>query len=300
MYASIDIGTNSILLLIGEPNDDGSVQILADRADITRLGEKVEKTGKLSDEAINRTLETLGGLWELCHRHKVQRIACVGTEVLRRAQNAADFAFVVKRTYNIDIDIITPEREAQLTFLGATRDFGEDNIVCDIGGGSTEITHRDDAGELKSVSLPIGCVTLTERFLKSDPPKDKQCLAAIEEIQKRVTDITPNGRRMIVTAGTATTLMAMHLGLEKYDAARVHGQTLTEEMLADLFGQLRAVSLRHRKKIVGLDPKRADVIIAGAIILDELMDRLGKDEVTVSDRGVKWGLFYEAFCKTAP
>lgn len=300
MYATIDIGTNSVLLLIGEPDTDGKVRVVEDIAKVTKLGEGVADSGIIDDGAAERTLDALGRYWKTCVDHKVERIKVVGTEALRRAKNAEDFLLVVKRALNLDVEIISSEREAMLTFKASSHDFGNDIIVVDIGGGSTEFVTKD---ELKSA--PIGCLNLTERFLKSDPITEKEVNSLRYHIRIKLErcafgfdarHTTQDARRVVATAGTATTLMAIRLALEPYVAERVHGQRLQIRELNAIIDDLRSKALDERKKVPGLIPERADVILAGAIILDEAMKHLGCDEAIISDRGVKWGLFYEEFC----
>jgi len=302
MQAAIDIGTNSVLLLVGETEPSGSVRTLEDRAIVTRLGQGLGSTGSISEEAAERTLAALHGYMELCDRHKVEGIAAVGTEALRRASNAEDFLLMVRRALGLKVEVITPEREAWLTYAASARDFGDEIVVVDIGGGSTELVTRQ-AGELKRVSVPIGCVTMLEEFIEGDPPSPKELDALrghARQALARAVDpksfARPNDATAVATAGTATTLMSIKLGLEPYDPQAAHGGRLATGELRDIVDELRMRTVEERRGMKGLIPERADVILPGALILHEAMAHLGYASVTVSDRGVKWGLFYEKFC----
>ncbi len=300
MYASIDIGTNSTLLLIGEPQADGSVRIVEDRATVTRLGAGLAKSCRLADDAAERTLAVLREYWALCTEHGVRAVAAVGTAALRTADNADDFLLVARREMPICIEVLSEAEEARLTFEASAHDFGEEILVLDIGGGSTEWIARGDDGMLSWRSLPIGCVNLTERFLKTDPVSDNETNQLRDSLRSMLrgheSRVTSHESRLVATAGTATTLMAIVLGLEPYDRNAVHGKTLARDALQAIAADLQGKTIAERQEIPGLDPKRAEVILAGAIVLDEAMATADADVATISDAGVKWGLFYERFC----
>ncbi len=303
MQAAIDIGTNSVLLLIGERLPDGTVRPVEDRARVTRLGEGLAACGAISDAAAERTLSALREYMELCDRHKVEGIAAIGTAALRNASNARDFLLMAKKAMGLSIEVISPEREAELTFLAAASDFGREIVVIDIGGGSTElITELKGVREL--VSMPIGCVVLTENHVKSDPPSQhdvdslRGCVR--HELSKGIEPhifARPHEAKLVATAGTATAIMAMHLALDPYIPEAVHGSLLKITDLRDIVDMLRCKTVAERRSIKGLMPERADVILAGSILLHDAMSYLGYADATISDRGVKWGLFYERFCK---
>ena len=305
MKAAIDIGTNSVLLLIGEPKPDGTIRTAVDRAEGTRLGEGLAESGSISDVAADRTMAVLADYMRLCDEHAVTGIACVGTAAFRGASNADDFIMLAKRSLGLNVEIISSEREAELTYLACERDFGSEIVVLDIGGGSTELIARDPKGsELEFLSLPLGCVLLLESFIEGDPVRHDELVrtrAHIREILERDVDPKvfgrPNDREFVATAGTATTLMAIDLALERYSADAVHGSTLAIANLRDMLDDLMSKTLEERRAVKGLPPQRADVIITGAAILHEAMSYLGYSDVVISDRGVKWGLFYERFGK---
>lgn len=311
MFATIDIGTNSVLLLIGEPLPDGTVRPIEERVWGTRLGEGLSRTGHISEAAAERTLNALGECHVLCVKLDIEEVAVVGTHVLRKAANARDFVYSVRRAFGLHVDVISEEREARLTWEACAKDFGRDIVVIDVGGGSTEFITtgpetRDPGHEkqkISIVSVPIGCVSLTERFIRSDPASTGE----IERLRRETHKVLkkdllpsiyarPHDRVFVATGGTATTLAAMQLKLEHYDPVRIHGLRLKIDELRNLIHHIVPKAIEERKKLLGLAPERADVILAGAEVIHEAMSCLGYWDVTISDRGVKWGLFYEKFC----
>ena len=303
LFAAIDVGTNSVLLLVGEVLAGGEVRPIRDLMRVTRLGEELGRTGRIAEAAAARTLAALAEYRGICAELGVVRTVAAGTAALRRAANAGGFLAAAKEHAGLDIDVISEEREAALSFAASARSFGSDIVVCDIGGGSTELSGPGPDGALAFESLPLGCVALTERFLPAAPETNEQIFhlrREVRDILERDADpalfARPHDRAFVATAGTATTLMAMQLGLSPYDPARIHGQRLSLEMLRTLIDRMRPMTLDERRRIPGLIPERADVILAGAELLQEIMSWLGYADAAVSDRGVRWGLFYEAFC----
>lgn len=308
MFATIDIGTNSVLLLIGDSLPDGRIRIAADEARITRLGEGLTAQENLSPAAIARTMEALRDYRQLCDKHHVSATASVATEALRRAANADEFLRSVRDELGFEVEVVTPEQEAWLTFHACAREFGTDILVCDIGGGSTElIWGRPQSGDSKSdvnscqyLSMPIGSVVLTEHFVKNDPviPDefrelctviDQHLAQALHSLSHRHAD------KLVATAGTATTLAAIEKRMSSFDHSKIHGTVLEMLDIQVIIDELKMKSVVERRKIPGLQKGREDIILAGAIILDRVMRRLGYDVVTISDRGLRWGLFYERF-----
>ncbi|MBI4126702.1 MAG: hypothetical protein HY465_04335 [Deltaproteobacteria bacterium] len=303
-FAAIDIGTHSILLLVGAPQPDGTMRVLDERSSLPRLGEKLKETGRLADAAMERAIIVLKEYRQAIDTYAVTDVAIVGTEALRRASNASAFLARIKQETTFEVEVISGPREAALTFAAAAHDFGNDIAVIDIGGGSTEVIRLVDPKNFTSgitmVSMPMGSVVLTEMFLRSDPVTDAEELALRNYIQDILTSQTGPARRtgpirLIATAGTATTVAAVALRLTTYDQAKVHGFTITRDQIASLLTTLKERTIAERKKIPGLHPQRADVILAGATILALAMDHFHHPEVMVSDRGVRWGLFYERY-----
>lgn len=200
---------------------------------------------------------------------------------------------MVKEDCDLNIEIISGEREAELSFMAVERDFGSDVLVIDIGGGSTEFIFKKDSN-LNLSSLELGSVTIQEKFGKSDPISEKD-FSAMKTFIKAKLDITIQNpsNKLVATAGTATTLAAMKLKLEKYNHSEVHGLALNKTDIEKIIEELRTRTIEERKKLPGLEPKRADVILPGSLILNSVIEKFGFKEVTVSDRGVRWGLIYE-------
>ena len=294
--ATIDIGTNTTLLLVARSGP--AVEVLEERAEITRLGRGIGRQGALDGEAIARTLAALRDFAAVARRHGA-RIAAVGTEALRRASNAAAFLGPAAEILGTEIEVIDGEREAALTFRAVVASFPDLRagplVVVDIGGGSTEIVLASDGDVQFRTSLPLGSVRLTEAFVRHDPATAAEQEAIAQAIDTAIAAV-PFARPtapLVGVAGTVTSLAAMAQSLASYDPARVHGYRLSRRDLGGEIARLAAATQAERERMTGLDPRRADVILAGALILDRVAAAAGVDEVRVSDRGIRWGLFHE-------
>lgn len=295
--ATIDVGTNTTLLLVAETNGD-DVRVLAERAEITRLGRGIGADGGLGRPGIERTLAVLAEYAAVAADHGAA-VHAIGTEALRRAPNAHAFLEPAAGILGVPVKVIDGDREAALTFLAAQRSFPEATagvaVVIDIGGGSTEIiVARGGHIEFRR-SLPVGSVRLTERHVRADPASATEIAAIEGEIAQLLASVPfPAGPATLIgTAGTVTTLAAMSLGLTSYDPQLVHGHRLTIAALEQEIARLRGSTQAAREKMAGLDPKRADVILAGACILQRIVVAANAHEILVSDRGIRWGLLFE-------
>lgn len=301
--AAIDIGTNSVLLVIAAAEATGPRPLL-ERATITRMGEGVDKTRRLAPAAVARNLDCLRAYAEDLRQHGSPRLDVVGTSALRDAEGASEFLDEAERILGVRPRVIAGDEEARLTFRGALSGLGAALVgkllVFDIGGGSTELIVGDAAGTAppeSRLSLDIGSVRLFERHARSDPPAPQE-LAAIEaDIERALASAGPLARvhaheplTLVGVAGTVTTLKALELGLTPYDPARVHGAVLTLSAVESLCAKLASLPLAERTRLPGLEPKRADVIVAGALIVRDLLRRAGATQAVVSDRGVRFGL----------
>jgi exopolyphosphatase/guanosine-5'-triphosphate,3'-diphosphate pyrophosphatase len=297
-FATIDVGTNTTLLLVARADASGAITVLDERAEITRLGRGIGAGGALGAEGIAKTLEALRGYAALARQHGA-RVVAVGTEALRRAPNGPDFLGPAAEILGAPVEVIDGAREAALTFLAAAESFPEARggaaIVVDIGGGSTEIIVSDRGAVGFKTSLPLGSVRLTEKHVKNDPPGDAELAAVAAEVDAALSSVPwpPPGATLIGVAGTVTSLAAMALQLATYDPARVHAHDLTLAELDGEIARLRTSTQAQRERIVGLDPRRADVILAGAVILRRIAHASGARAVRVSDRGIRWGLLHE-------
>lgn len=299
--AAIDIGTNSVLLVIAAV-EPGGPRPLLERATITRMGEGVDKTRRLAPAAVERNLACLRAYAEDLRAHGSPRLDVVGTSALRDAEGALAFLDEAERILGVRPRVIAGDEEARLTFGGALSglDVHGKLLVFDIGGGSTELIvgqAGSSAPPESRVSLDIGSVRLFERHVHHDPPLPEE-LAAIEaDIARQLATAAPLSRitgaeplTLVGVAGTVTTLKALELELDDYDSARVHGAVLTLGAVEALCTKLCALTLAERQRLPGLQPKRADVIVAGALIVRDLLRRAGASQTTVSDRGVRFGL----------
>jgi exopolyphosphatase/guanosine-5'-triphosphate,3'-diphosphate pyrophosphatase len=297
--AAIDIGTNTVLLLVAEADASGALVAVLERATITRLGEDVDRTRTLAPVAILRTNACLTAYAEDVRRLGVTRVGVVGTSAMRDAGGGDVVRDHVKRTFGVEARVISGDEEARVTFAGALSGLGLgscDIAVFDIGGGSTEVVFgRVAAGAPEGVSFArsfdIGSVRLTERLVSHDPPTSAELDAVRDAVNRELAQLENGDARQVVgIAGTMTTLAAVSLEMADYDGARVHGHVLMRREIDRVVRELAAMPLEERRKVRGLEPKRADVIVAGGIIALAVLDRLNVDRVRVSDRGVRWGV----------
>ncbi len=297
--AAIDIGTNSVLLLVAELcRDDGrlTLQPVVERATITRLGQGVDRTRELAPDAVERTLACLNQYGEEIRSLGVKRIDAVGTSAMRDARGSEGFRCEAKRLLGIEPRVIGGEEEARLTFIGGLSGIEARGPVSvfDIGGGSTELIRGDLATRVESaVSLNVGSVRLTERHIKSDPPTSQELEACRADIERELDGLTgPSSlaQPLVGVAGTVTTIAAIARNIAPYDGARVHGLTLTLDEVRTTSDLLARTRLAERVELPGLSPKRADVIVAGALLCRVIVERSGAPGLTVSDRGVRWGV----------
>jgi exopolyphosphatase/guanosine-5'-triphosphate,3'-diphosphate pyrophosphatase len=304
-YATIDIGTNSVLLLVAERGPDQKFKAVLERAEITRLGRGVDATRRLSAEGQEDTLKVLEAFAREAKAAGAQELAVTATSAARDAQNGAEFLAAAKARAGLDVEIISGDQEAQLSYASAWADFGSAGqhkplVVIDIGGGSTELIYGDESAAGKvgfRQSFDVGSVRLTERLIKADPPSAEEQKAVRAHLRETFATLPrpPLGFRLVGVAGTVTTLFALQHKLTTYDPAKVHGGTLTITQLDALAKRLCSLPLEKRRKLPGLQPKRADVICAGAFILLCALERLASLQCWVSDRGLRWGLLAQRF-----
>jgi exopolyphosphatase/guanosine-5'-triphosphate,3'-diphosphate pyrophosphatase len=304
--ATLDIGTNTVLLLIAETTDAG-LSPLAERATITRLGEGVDRTRTLAPAAIERTVACLDTYAALVKELGVARVGVVATSAMRDASGGEGIRAHVRNAFGVEARVISGDEEARLTFLGALSglDATGEHVVFDVGGGSTEVVRgtlgggAGAGGQIESMafahSFDVGSVRLTERYIRSDPPSSDELALVTEEARRVFAPLgdTLVGKEPVGIAGTVTTLAAVALGLTPYDGARVHGARFPVATLRRVVTELGAMELGARRGVPGLEPKRADVIVAGGLVALALLDRAGASTVRMSDRGVRWGLALE-------
>ena len=295
--ASIDIGTNTILLLIAEI-EEGALKPLLEKETIVRLGEGLQKSGILSEGAMERGSQTLDQYLKECQKMGVQRIFAAGTSALREARNSNHFLRRVKEELDLSIEVISGEKEAELSFLAVARDLKESKksiLVVDVGGGSTEFILGRGDRITQWVSLPLGSVRFTEQFLLSDPVHEEEWENMERQIQKLLVRI-PHPKEpflMVAVGGTATTLASVEQGLAEFILEKIHHFLLKKEALGRQLLLFGSKTIDERRKIPGLPAARADVILAGGAILYGAMEKLECPSVLISCHGVRYGLLYK-------
>ncbi|TNH29921.1 Ppx/GppA family phosphatase [Micromonospora orduensis] len=307
--AAIDCGTNSIRLLVADlPDASAGPQAplvdLTRRMEIVRLGQGVDRTGRLAPEAIERTRVALASYAADIEKWGAERVRMCATSASRDAANAADFTEMVRATLGVAPEVVSGDEEARLSFTGAVRglpaDAKEPLLVVDIGGGSTEFVVGDRAGGVRAaISVDIGCVRMTERHLAADPPTPQQVAAAQADIAAavdRALAVVP-GREaatLVGLAGSVTTVVAIAQGLEEYDPERIHHARVSYESVARVTADLLSRTSAQRLAIPVMHPGRADVIGAGALVLRVIMERAGMPSVVASEHdildGIAWSL----------
>jgi exopolyphosphatase/guanosine-5'-triphosphate,3'-diphosphate pyrophosphatase len=312
--AAIDCGTNSLRLLIADM--DPARHELTDverRMEIVRLGQGVDATGRLAPEALERTFRVLADYAGLIRATETTAVRMVATSASRDASNAAEFSQGVHDTLGVTPEVITGLAEARLSFAGATAELAAPGpghpeppyLVVDIGGGSTEFVlgkpggDRIEAGDLAEISVDIGCVRLTERHLHADPPASAEVAAATADIDRALDDVATaiavrDARTLVGLAGSVTTLTAIALDLPTYDASKTHHARIPAGRVHEVTGQLLSKTRAERAAIGSLHPGRVDVIGAGALILDRVMQRFGFAELVTSEHdildGIAWSI----------
>jgi exopolyphosphatase/guanosine-5'-triphosphate,3'-diphosphate pyrophosphatase len=294
--AVVDIGTNSTRLLVADVRD-GGVEELDRRSVVTRLGEDVDATGRLADAAQERVFERLADYAESIERHDCERRLAVLTSAVRDADNGAAFADAVRERFGLDARTLSGDEEARLTYLGATaaRDAGaKPLLVVDIGGGSTELVTGVRGQMDFHVSTQAGVLRHTERFLRDDPPAREDVDALARDVRAVFEEAVPAAvrervRAAVAVAGTATSVAAIDAGIEPYDPARVEGAVVRAFRLAEISATLVALPIEERRAVPGLHPDRAPTIVAGTILLGQVLEAFGLDRFEASERDILWG-----------
>lgn len=289
LVAAMDIGTNSTRLLIAKCLEGQINPVFAD-LEITRIGEGIGSDKRIQPLPLIRTIKCLERYLEKCREYKVEKMRIIATSAVRDAKNKDEVAREVYKKTGLTLEILSGEKEAELSFLGAISDLEPQMIkkamVVDIGGGSTEFIYPTD-NRIQYKSVNLGTVRLLENItLRDDIPKILSDLIPVGVVKKPI---------LVGVAGTVTTLVTIKLGLEEYDSKLVHGQKLLLEEIKSMGKELSRLSLQERKKIKGLHPRRADVIPYGILILEKIMEYLEVSEITVSDKDSLHGLIKETY-----
>ena len=296
--AAIDCGTNSIRLLVADVDTDaGTLVDLDRRMEIVRLGRGVDATGRLDDEALARTFAACDRYAEVLRDLGAQRVRFVATSASRDAENRDDFVSGVLARIGVEPEVVSGDEEARLSFLGATRGLAGAEppyLVVDIGGGSTEFVVGTDE-PLAACSVDVGCVRLTERHLRDDPPTRAEIDAVVADADAAIAlagETVPFGeaRTLVGLAGSVTTAAALALGLEEYDPARIHGARISAAAVAEVSDRLLASTHAERAAVAVIHPGRVDVLNAGILVLRRILDRTGLPEVLVSEHDILDGI----------
>lgn len=300
-FGAIDIGTNSMRILIASVENGKMIESYK-HLETTRIGEGVDNTGNLSEAAIERNISALKYMLGRVKEEGIQQVPIIATSAVRDAQNKNTFLERVERELGVAVEVISGEREAELGFFGVLKGLKEreENIlVIDIGGGSTEFIYGSQKGINYSISLDMGAVRMTEKYMKNDPimaSEIEKMTLEIDGMMMPTIDFLKHAQidRIIGIGGTVTTIVAVTKGLEVYDPREVHNFDLLHEQIQDVLHQFKGKNLAERRKMPGLQPKRADVITAGAIILDRILTLLDRDEIRISEYDNLEGLVFEA------
>jgi exopolyphosphatase / guanosine-5'-triphosphate,3'-diphosphate pyrophosphatase len=302
--AALDCGTNSLRLLIADGVDGVLVDVVR-RMEIVRLGQGVDRTGRLSEEALERTFKVLDEYAEIIRSLDVEAVRMVATSATRDASNRDVFTVGVLERLGVGPEVITGDEEAALSFDGATRELhgaglvAPPYLVVDIGGGSTEFVLGDDEGLRSARSVDVGCVRLTERHLRDDPPSAVQIAAALVDIDRAIDEAATvvrfdDARTLVGLAGSVTTVVALALGLTEYDPVHIHHARVSAAQVSAVTQRLLAATRSERAALSVMHPGRVDVIGAGALVLDTVVARCGFDGVVASEHDILDGIALSA------
>lgn len=286
-YAVMDIGTNSTRLLIFK-EEKGKLIRINKSVRYTRMGQDVEKTKMLNPDAKKRNTEVLEEFMNIASDYDVSGFYVYATSAMREAGNSKAYQIAVKKRLGLEINIISGEEEARLGFMGVSQSFRGNILLFDIGGGSTEFILGENDQIDQMISLNIGCVKATEKYLASDPPKSSEMEALNQRMTKELQDklkgiISIDDYQLIGIGGTATSLSTIKQELPIYDTGKVHNSQVTRAELEDIIKILAEKTSVEREKIVGLEAKRADIILGGALILLSLLTVTGDESFTICD-----------------
>lgn len=300
--AVIDIGTNSIKFCLAESaKQDGTFEVIKDANDIAKLGEGLKDTGLIGPEPLERNAQSVAAFAKEAKEAGADETAVVGTMALRTARNTADFAKRVKELCGLEVRVIPGEEEAQLSYIavmsGIAGAAAANLVTFDTGGGSTEFVFGEAGSIKRKFSLNIGAIRFTEAYLSQMPVPAAKLSEAQAQIRRELSEggVTAGAKFLVGMGGNVTSIASVKHQMKVYDPDVIQGSKLT---LADIDAQIAdyaGKTLDERRTIVGLQPKRADVILAGACIVRQIMELTGVSELTVSDRGLRHGLLYRLF-----
>jgi exopolyphosphatase/guanosine-5'-triphosphate,3'-diphosphate pyrophosphatase len=291
--AAVDLGTNSTRLLVADV-EDGRLDEVLRRLTITRLGEGVDERRRLLPVPIARVRNCLADYRRELEAAGASRALAIATSAVRDAENGEAFLGEIEWSYGFVTRLLSGSEEAAMTLRGVTagRTTPDETLIVDIGGGSTELVIGSTDGPTSSASLDVGCVRLTERFLGSDPPSAPELAAAAAYVRSLLPAL--EARHAIGVAGTVTTLAVLDLGLREHDPEQTHGHVLERRSVEAALARLAAMSLSERAAVTGIEPGRAPVIVAGLVVLREVMETYELDAIEVSERDILDGAAFAA------
>jgi exopolyphosphatase/guanosine-5'-triphosphate,3'-diphosphate pyrophosphatase len=291
--AAVDLGTNSTRLLVADVEGD-ELHEVSRRLTITRLGEGVDERRRLLPLPVARVRNCLADYRHELEALGAERTLAIATSAVRDAGNGEAFLGEIEWSYGFTTRLLSGPEEAEMMLRGVTlgRPALDDGLVVDIGGGSTELVLAREGGVAAATSLDVGCVRLTERFVPSDPPTASELDAAAKHVRALLPDL--DARQAIGVAGTVTTLATLDLGDAEYDPARTHGHRIPLETVEAQLARLAALTSEERLEVPGIEPGRAEVIVAGIVVLREVMRTYGITEIEVSERDILHGAALEA------
>ncbi|NWF75504.1 MAG: Ppx/GppA family phosphatase [Nitrospirae bacterium] len=304
-YASIDVGSNTFRLLIAEIKKGKIIDIFSDRK-ITRLGNKVNQTGRLQVKNIEESIKALKEFASMISKYNVVHIRAIATSALREASNSDTFIQRVNDETGIKIDVISGEKEAELNLKGILLSFSEPKylnktlLILDIGGGSTEWILYNGEHSIRMGSIPVGVIKFTENFLKTDPISNNdlsdmknEMYLVIKKLEPEIHELIAEKTELIGTGGTFTTLASIDLKLDEYSREKIHMHRIPLSRLKKMSEFLLPLTLEERKKVKGLEPQRADLIIPGLLFTINVMDFFHFTEMIISDYGLLEGALLE-------
>lgn len=292
--AALDLGSNTFLLLLADVSAGKVTKVYGDHTRVVKLGQGVQQSKRFHPDALKRAEDCFRDYQKLIAEFKPDKVMAVATSAARDAENKDDF-FALAKKYSIPVQVIPGSMEADITFQGATCDFANnvDKAVIDVGGGSTEIIGQGENKQITGKSVDVGSVRLTEMFFPQQPPKTEEVTALFEyaqqQFEKARASFPKNVKEVIAVAGTPTSLACLELA-QDYDESKVHKLTLTQNKIVKWIERMAQLSVDEREKLKGMPSKRADVLVAGSLILLAAMKSLNINQVTVSTRGVRFGV----------
>lgn len=300
--ASLDLGSNTTLMLIADVSENG-IHVIRDFSTVTRMGQEISQTGRIHQDALVRIDNCLSEYSAEIKRRNVEKVVAVATSAARDASNSSELIQLTEK-YEIPVSVVSGEKEAEITFSGSTFDQPDPDhsLVVDIGGGSTELVGRESEGGLiRGKSLNIGSVRLLDMFLARHPVPESDLLQAMsfvdENLVQSLNELSfAKGKSAVAVAGTPTTLAMLTLQSD-YDEDKIHQFKISKGTVEVWFRKLANLSVEERRQLPGMPEKRADVMVAGCLILSRVMEKLGFEELVVSTKGVRYGLALEEFKK---